>query len=159
MHLIRGLLILSSVSLLSLSPLVMADDIYRTVDAQGNVTYSDQPPSSGQEAERVELPPGPSPERIRESEARNRAISNAAEKAENKRIRQEHRQDQKIEDARKALQAAKAKLTAAKEIKDDDRQNLAGGKRRIRPEYFDRLKAAEAEVEKARKQLQEAQGY
>jgi len=158
MHVIRGL-ILSGMMLLSMSQLVMADDIYRSVDAQGNVTYSDEPPPGGQESQRVELPPGPSPERIRESEARNKAISNAADKAENKRIRQERSQDQKIAQARKALQEAQAKLAAAKVIQDDDRQNLAGGKRRIRPEYFDRIKAAEAGVEKARKQLQEAQGY
>lgn len=157
MHVIRGLSL--SVALLLLSTAVMGEEIYRTVDDEGNVTYTDQPPTGKQKAEKVELPPGPSPESIQESQERNREIDKAANEAERRRQSQEQARDSQLEQARKALQEAEAKLAASKEIKDEDRQNLAGGKRRIRPEYFDRVKAAEAAVEKARKALREVRGY
>lgn len=156
MHVIRGL-ILGGAMLLALP--AAAEDIYRSVDAQGNVTYTDQPPAGTQEAEKVELSPGPSPESIRHTEQRNREINQATDKAERKRLQQERERQQRVEQARKALEEAEAKLAAAKEIKDEDRQNLAGGKRRITPDYFARVKAAKDEVEKAREALRKARGY
>jgi hypothetical protein len=151
------ILILSAVLLLAQS--AFGQEIYRSVDAEGNVTYSDQPPTGNQKAEPIELPPPPSAEQIRESEKRNKAIDQAADKAERQRLNQEQSQDEQIAQARKALEEAEAKLAQAKLIQDDDRQSLAAGKRRIRPEYFDRIKAAEAEVEKARKRLLQVRGY
>jgi multidrug efflux pump subunit AcrA (membrane-fusion protein) len=136
-----------------------ADDIYRSVDAQGNVTFTDQPPTGNQQAEKVELPPGPSPASIRDTEQRIQAIDQAVSDAQRQRLSQEKQKDHRVEAARKALEAAEEKLAQAKVIKEEDRQNLAGGKRRINPEYFARVKDAKAEVDKARKALREARGY
>ena len=38
-------------------PLAVSAQIYRSVDEQGNVVFSDQPPAAGTEGEKVELPP------------------------------------------------------------------------------------------------------
>jgi hypothetical protein len=39
----------------------VADTIYKSVDAQGNVTFSNTPPPAGVEAQQIELQPGPTP--------------------------------------------------------------------------------------------------
>ena len=152
-----GILILCGSLLLALP--VMGEEIYRSVDAQGNVTFSDQPPAGNRPSEKIELAPPPSAEQVRATEARKQAIDQAAQRAQRERQQQEDEKAQKIAQARKALDEAQAKLAKTKVLQDEDRQNLAGGKRRIRPEYFDRIKAAEAEVEKARKHLQQVRGY
>jgi len=147
------------VLLFAVSSLLPGDEIYRSVDAEGNVTYSDTPPTGDSKGEMVELPPNPSPAAVQETEARNREIRRAASRAQQQRIEQERAQESALRTAREALQQAEARLKEAKVIRDEDRQNLAGGMRRIRPDYFERVKAAEAEVEAARKRLREARGY
>lgn len=151
-------ILIFSVSLLAFSSFLAGDEIYRSVDAEGNVTYSDTPPAGGSESEVVELPPGPSPDAIKESTERNLEIRRAATQAQQRRLDQEQGQGDALSEARKALQDAEARLEEAKVIRDEDRQKLAGGMRRIRPDYFERVKAAEAEVEAARKRLREARG-
>jgi thioesterase domain-containing protein len=136
-----------------------ADEVYRTVDEAGNVTFTDTPPEGDAKAERVELPPPPSTERLRQSEQRNREILRAAEEAKQERLKQKSQREASISEAKKRLAAAETRLEQAKVIQDEDRQNLAGGKRRIHPDYFERVKQAEAEVEAARKALREARGY
>ena len=44
-----------------------ADTIYKTIDAQGNVTFSNTPPPPGVEAQQIELSPGPTPAEQRQS--------------------------------------------------------------------------------------------
>ena len=41
---------------------VAAEQIYRSVDAEGNVTFSSQPPADAVDVDEVSLPPGPSAE-------------------------------------------------------------------------------------------------
>lgn len=147
------------VPLFAFSPFLMGGEIYRSVDGEGNVTYSDTPPAGNSKGEMVELPPDPSPAAVQETEARNREIRRAASRAQQQRIDQERNRDSTLRSAREALQGAEARLKEAKVIRDEDRQNLAGGMRRVRPDYFERVKAAEAEVEAARKRLQEVRGY
>lgn len=141
-----------------LSQSAVGDEIYRSVDAEGNVTFTDTRPA-GNTVERVELPPGPSEETLRQTEQRNREIRNAAEQAERKRLQRQQEKTARIEAAKKELADAQAKLADAKTIKDEDRQHLAGGKRRLDPGYFERIEQAEAAVEAARKALQAARGY
>jgi len=138
---------------------LVAEEIYRSVDAQGNVTYTDSPTAGDMSFEKVEVPPSPSPASIQESELRHQEIRRAADQAQRKRLGEAQNENEQLTQARKALAEAEARLTEAKIIKDEDRQNLAGGRRRINPEHFDRLKAAEMEVEAARKHLREVRGY
>jgi hypothetical protein len=50
-----------------LVPDATADTIYKSVDAQGNVTFSNMPPPAGVESQQVELPPGPTPAQQQQS--------------------------------------------------------------------------------------------
>jgi len=43
------------------SATALADTIYKTIDAQGNVSFSNTPPPAGVEAQQIELSPGPTP--------------------------------------------------------------------------------------------------
>ena len=140
-------------------PVLCAGEVYRTVDEAGNVTYTDIPPEGGVSAERVELPPPPPPDRLRRSEQRNQEILRAAEQAKRDRQQRKVQRESRIRDARKQLAEAEANLEQARVIQDEDRQNLAGGRRRIHPDYFERVKQAEADVEEARKALRQARGY
>lgn len=140
-------------------PALSAGEVYRTVDEAGNVTYTDIPPEGDVSAERVEILPPPSAERQRQSEQRNREILRAAEEAKRERQRQKGERESRISTARKQLEEAEARLEQTRVIQDEDRQNLAGGKRRIHPDYFERVKQAEADVEEARKALRRARGY
>ena len=74
-------------------------------------------------------------------------------------MEQQQRQQARIGQAEAGLAEAEAKLAETKLIKDEDRRSLVSGKRGIRPEYFERVEAAEAEVEAARKRLKEVRGY
>jgi multidrug efflux pump subunit AcrA (membrane-fusion protein) len=150
--------LLSVITLLSL-PVLSVGEVYRSVDEAGNVTYTDTPPEEGAQVERVELPPPPSPERLRQSEQRHQEILRAAEKSKIERQQQRVEREANISQARNELAEAEARLEQAKIIQDEDRQNLSGGKRRIHPDYFARVKKAEAEVEAARKKLREVRGY
>ncbi len=155
MYRLPGLIVLAFVML---TQIASGEEIYRSVDEQGNVTFTDTPPAGG-EVERVELPPSPSEQSRQAAERRNQEIMKAAEQADRKRLQEREQKQAGVKAAEQQLQEAQARLAEAKEIKDEDRQNLAGGKRRIQPEYFERVKQAELEVEKARKALREARGY
>jgi len=56
--------------LLLLSGTVAAEQIYRSVDADGNVTFSGSPPANAAAVEEVSVRPGPSPEAQREARER-----------------------------------------------------------------------------------------
>ena len=140
----------------SLSTFSLADKIYRTVDESGQVIFTDSPPTDASKVERLELPPGPSARSIRATESRNRAIRQSLEAVENQRVQQTKSRNRRIKQAEKTLAEAESQLTEAKKLKDEDRQKLAGGKRRIRPEYFERVRTAEEAVEAAKKRLKKA---
>ncbi|MES9992542.1 MAG: DUF4124 domain-containing protein [Candidatus Thiodiazotropha sp.] len=145
--------------LLALPSLLQAGDVYRTVDADGNVTYTDAPPATDASAEKIEIQPGPSAASRLDTERRNAAIRRAVEEAQAKRLEKEASREEQLSKARKALDKAQENLEQSKEIGDDDRQYLSGGRSRIRPQYFERIKEAEDEVEAARKKYKEIRGY
>ncbi len=140
----------------SLPVLGLADEIYRMVDESGQVIFTDSPPADASRVERVELPPGPSPGSIKATEKRNKEIRNRLQEVEYQRSQQTRSSNRLIEQAERKLSEAETRLTEAKILKNEDRQSLAGGKRRIRPEYFERITKAEEEVEAAKKQLEKA---
>jgi hypothetical protein len=81
------------------------------------------------------------------------------EEARDKRLEKEASRDAQLSKARKELEEAEEELKRAKVLGEDDRQYLSGGKSRIRPEYFERIKEMEAKVEAAREKLKEIRGY
>jgi hypothetical protein len=137
-----------------------AGEVYRSVDAEGNVTYTDEPPRRDDgSAEKIEIHPGPSEASRLDTEKRNEAIRRAMEEARGKRLKREAARNAKLAEAQKALKEAEEELKKAKVIDDDSRQNLSGGRSRLSPAYLERVRAAEAKVEAARKKYKETRGY
>ncbi|MEW8646435.1 MAG: DUF4124 domain-containing protein [Candidatus Thiodiazotropha endolucinida] len=147
-------------SLIAVLPaLLQAGDVYRSVDAEGNVTYTDTPPKTDSTVEKIEIQPGPSEASRLDTEERNAAIRKAMEEARAKRLEKKASREERLSKAREELEDAEADLERTKELGDDDRQYLSGGRSRIKPEYFDRIKEAEDKVEAARKNFKEIRGY
>ncbi len=139
--------------------LIQAGDVYRSVDADGNVTYTDNPPANGGLVEKVEILPGPSEASRLDTERRNAEIRKAMEDARTKRLEKSASKEERLSKARKELDEAEEDLKRSRELGEGDRQFLSGGKSRIRPEYFERIKEAESKVEAARKNFKELRGY
>lgn len=138
---------------------LLAGEVYRSVDAEGNVTYTDTPPGTDTKIERVDIHPGPSEASRLDTERRNAAIRKAMEQARSKRMKKEASHEERLTNARKQLDEAEDALKQSKELVDDDRQHMTGGRSRIKPEYFERIKEAEEKVEEARKNYKEIRGY
>ncbi len=129
---------------------VSAETAYRSVDEQGNVTFSDHPVSGAAQQEQVTIDaPGPSAER--QQDARRRAAELQKEASQAGASRAPARAARK-ETARQTLQDAEKGLEDASQVREGDRIGTAGGGSRLKPEYHERVREAEAEVERARKQ-------
>jgi hypothetical protein len=152
-------ILLMTLILSALPALLLAGDVYRSVDADGNVSYTDTPPETDTKVEKVEIQPGPTEASRRDTEQRNTAIRQAVEEARAKRLEKEAARDERVSKAHKELQDAENDLKRSKAFGEDDRQYLSGGRSRIKPEYFERLKEAEDKVEAARKKYKETRGY
>jgi hypothetical protein len=53
-----------------------ADTVYKSVDAQGNVTFSNIPPPPGSNAQQIELPSGPTPAEEQQSQQQEQSLEN-----------------------------------------------------------------------------------
>ena len=62
-----------------------AQQVYRSVDPQGNIIYSDNPPADAAQIQNVELPPGPTEEQVEQAQQRGRAIQESADKMASER--------------------------------------------------------------------------
>jgi hypothetical protein len=81
---VRGKLCLTCLALTTalLLDSAAADTIYKTVDAQGNVTFSNTPPPAGTSAQQIDLPPGPTPSQLQESQQQEQNLENMADDME-----------------------------------------------------------------------------
>jgi hypothetical protein len=128
-----------------------AETVYRTVDKDGNVIFSDEPPvdRSNTEEITIDAPPPPA-DRARESErAAQRAIDQASRDRARRNAASEARTVE-YREAEKAVDLAKKDLEEAKVVGPGDRRGKAGGGTRLTIDYLKR-------VEKAEKKLAEAQ--
>jgi len=69
--------------LLTLSALPIsanAQQVYRSVDPQGNIIYSDAPPADAAQTQSIDLPPGPTEEQVKQAQQRTREIQESADK-------------------------------------------------------------------------------
>ncbi len=145
--------------LLVVSLTVTAQTVYKQVDKDGKVTYTDKPSSKEQPAQKVDIdterniakPLGSRPVQAKESAAnqlKRRAESDAAFEKE-------------VAQARAKLDLAKDELARGKEPQEDDWMTVgaqAGKPARILNEaYFDRVKQLEAAVRQAEEELDKAQ--
>lgn len=147
------------ITLVLVLPLTLTAEVYRTVDEQGNVTYTDSPQADPQKIEKVEIQPGPSEESISDTMERNRAIRKAMEEAQEKRLEKSTARKDRLAKAEQEVEEAEKQLAAMEELGEDDRQHLQGGKSYIRPEYFERVKKAQRELDEAKKRLKKLRGY
>ena len=118
--------ILMLAALLTLSGLqtgVGAQQVYRSVDPQGNIIYSDKPPANAAQTQSIELLPGPGAEQVKQERQRTREIQESADKmakdreAREKIAAEERRQQQERE--RAAEQEARlARLEAMERNRD-----------------------------------------
>ena len=129
-----------------------ADPVYKSIDANGKVTYSSSPPPAqrGQQIEEVKLAPGPSQKEVEAADKRVQEIERA-DFERNKQLKQEQEKRNKDKEAADSeLRRAQQDLEQAKIQRDSDWQFLQQGGRVLRQRYFDRVEAAEARVRKAR---------
>ncbi len=63
------------------SSFAFAEEIYKIVDEDGNVTYSAEPPDGSQTAEKIEVQPPPSEEDTKAAQERLKKIREDADKA------------------------------------------------------------------------------
>jgi hypothetical protein len=96
---------------------IAGEGVYRSVDAAGNVTYSDSPPADAVEVEGVPVQEGPSPEVTREAIERSERMAQEAD-ARYEAIKERRRQE--AEAREKARQEAQAdRLRELRQPADD----------------------------------------
>jgi hypothetical protein len=144
------------------APDLGAEAVYKSVDSEGNVTYSGTPPPAGTAREVEELAIDPDPEPDPESGNPNTGIPDAQgpepsgqERSSAAAEARAQRQDA-VSAAQQDLIRAKAELEQAKIPGDGDWQWLVRGGRVLSAAYFERVAAAESRVEAAEQALQAA---
>ena len=127
----------------------LAQTVYKSVDAEGNVTYGDQAPASDfVDAHRFELAPDPTAEQRAEAAAESARVIREAD-IEGAR-RGPRASPAELREAERRLSEARSRLRNYEVVRDDDWGGTQQGKRTLKPSYF-------ARVDAARKQLSEAQ--
>ena len=122
----------------------------RSVDAQGNVTFSDKPVTGSVTSERISIDaPAPSPDRINKSQQESQAIIDKANRSQQQRDTTGQREAQKSKTSKQSVENARKQLEQAKIVGEGDRQGKAGGGTRLTPEYQERVKAAEENLKQA----------
>ena len=126
-----------------------AENVYRSVDEQGNVTFSDRPVQGAQQQEQIRIQTtSPTPEQQQQTRQRETALQKAAEKGAGSSAAQ-RASEQKA--ARQAVEDAEKRLEEAARVREGDRIGTAGGGSRLKPHYHERVRAAEDALEQARK--------
>ncbi|MEA3277842.1 MAG: DUF4124 domain-containing protein [Pseudomonadota bacterium] len=135
-----------------------AETVYKSIDPEGNVSYSSTPPpsSSGDVVEEVPIAPGPTQEQRQEAEQRLDDLEAASARADEQRQEREKERSQAAADAEQGLEKARMALEEAKIQRDDDWQYLATGGRVLKESYLDRVESAEQLVREAEQALQNA---
>jgi hypothetical protein len=132
--------------------------IYKSIDADGNVTYSSTPPEDPrvQRIETVEVDPGPSPAEQAEAERRMRGIESVADQQRAEQTSRRQARNNTVEAAAQALEDARADLEKAKERGPGDWQTIATGGRVPSASYLQRVQKAQQRVQAAEEALEAA---
>jgi type IV secretory pathway VirB10-like protein len=145
-------------SLLAISVSPLSAEVIRSVDKDGNVTFSDAPVPGSVESNRVviDAPPAPTPQEASESERQAQEMIQRANRNQAERDVQADDRGARIKAAQMDLDSATAHLREVQVVRAGDRQSLANGGSRLRPEYLERVQDAEQQVMDAQKKLNEA---
>jgi hypothetical protein len=129
--------------------------VYKSIDAEGNVSYSSRPPESAAGVERVPLDPAPTESQRQQAEERVREMEQAAARMERERADTQEETSASVAAAEKELEEARAVLEKASVKTVDDWQTLAAGGRVLKQSYLDRVARAEERVRAAESALRE----
>ena len=130
---------------------VYAQTYYRSVDAEGNVTYSTTPPADAEQVAPVEVQPGPSAQEVERALERQRRFEAQLGEAEEKRDQIDQDREDKLQVAEEAVKQAERDLVTAKQTRGVD--YLGGGSL---AEYRQRVEAAEQALDQAKQDLRTA---
>ena len=140
--------------LLMSSAAVAATTLYKTVDEQGNISYSDVPPGDTRDVEEIDIKQGdmnvlPSEDVQQQIEQQKQLDKQDADRqrADNKDWQQRYEQ------AQAELSAAEQTLESAREINEGDTVGSAYGGARPNADWIERLERAEADVADKQQQL------
>jgi hypothetical protein len=124
-----------------------ATTLYKSVDEQGNITYSDAPPGDARDVEEIDIKEGnmnvlPSEDVQKQIERQKQQDKQAADR------QRADNQDwqQRYEEAQAELTAAEQTLESAREIQEGDTVGSAYGGARPNADWIERLERAEADV-------------
>jgi hypothetical protein len=139
--------IISVLLLAAISQQTTADAL-RSVDRDGNITFSDEAVPGSVESERISIDAAaPSRDSLNESQREAQAIIDKANRIDTgnpRKTQQGQSANQRVESARKQLEASKL-------VREGDRQGKAGGGTRLTPEYHERVRKAEQALKEAEK--------
>lgn len=129
---------------------VCAETAYRSVDEQGNVTFSDRPVDGALQQEQIRIETtAPTAEQQRQTRQREAALEKAAGETGGASRAAQRASERKA--ARRAVEDAEKHLEEAARVREGDRIGTAGGGSRLKPGYHERVRAAENTLEQARK--------
>jgi hypothetical protein len=139
-------------------PVAVAQTVYKSVDAEGNVTYSSTPAPEAVDIEAVDVPEGPSDAERQEAMAREQALQKKAESLKQDLQGSQEQKSEKVDEAEERLAAAKERLEQARVKEESDWQTIAGegAGRFLKESYFERVRKAEEDVRQAERDLAKA---
>lgn len=136
--------------ILAVAPLQVIAEAERSVDTQGNVTYSDKPVAGSVKSDRISIDaPAPSPDRINESKQDSQQIIDKANRSQQQRDTASKTDAQRNKTSGQQVENARKQLEKSKVVGEGDRKGKAGGGTRLTPEYHERVKAAEDNLKRA----------
>ncbi len=143
---------------LLLTAAAKAQTVYKSVDEEGRVTYSEEPPAQADalRVEEVQIAPGPTEEQRIEAERRAKQQEATAKMAADKRNKETEKASGDLDAAQERLRSAELALKEAKIESDDDWQYLATGGRVLKQSYFERIQGAERKVQEAQDAVRDA---
>jgi len=127
-----------------------AQTLYKSVNPDGRVTYSDKPPADAVKSEKKQLDTSK-----RGVTAPSDREKGTLQQLESSRKTRESAQN-KVRSYEIALHDAEVARDMGKEPQPSERLGTAGGNQRLTDEYFARQKRLEANVERARRDLDKA---
>lgn len=147
-HLIAGLALIAAG--------IPAGAIEKYVTPDGKVIYSDKPIPGAQSIKKIETAPSEQSEGTARRDRPDPGMPPASTGAASASDAQLDAALKAIRDASDALDAAKIRLEANREPKENERQGTVSGRSRLNESYFERIKQLEKGVDDAQERLNEA---
>lgn len=130
---------------------LQADAVYKSVDANGQVTYSSTPPAESVDSQAIPLAPEPTEAQRQEALKVERRLDQAATRLLQDMEKTRAARKSGINNAQAGVDAARQALEQAKIKQDSDYQPIVTGARVLKESYFERVRKAEEQLAKTEK--------